>query len=73
MTAISSALTGVANATAIFNRTSHTLATSFQPGGKGDPVAAVVEQKQAQHSFNANLVTLKTAHDLEDRLLDILV
>jgi hypothetical protein len=64
--AIGSAMSGMANAVARFDRAA---ARTAQPE-PADPIADRVDQITAQHAFEANLVTVRTADDMVGTLID---
>jgi hypothetical protein len=67
ISAIGSAMSGMASAIDRFDRASARIA---QPE-PADPVHDRVEQISAQRTFEANLVTVRTADDMIGSLLDI--
>jgi len=71
--AISSALSGLHNATARFNRASQTLIESTSGVSNADPATAIVDSIQAKAEFQASAFTLKTADEMQRSLLDIVV
>ncbi len=66
ISAISSAMSGMATAVSRFDRASARIA---QPE-PGDPIADRVEQLIAHHAFVANLATIRTADDMIGTLID---
>jgi hypothetical protein len=67
ISAIGSAMSGMTSALGRFDRASARIA---QPD-PADPVRDRVDQITAQHSFEANLATVRTADDMIGSLLDI--
>jgi flagellar basal body rod protein FlgC len=63
---IGSALAGLASAVRRFDNASARIA---QPG-QSDPVGDRVEQLTAQHAFEANLTTIRTADEMLGTLID---
>lgn len=66
LSAIGSAMSGMANAVARFDRAA---ARTGQPES-ADPVADRVDQITAQHAFEANLATVRTADDMVGTLIN---
>ena len=64
--AISSALSGISNATSRFDRAASRIA---QPE-PSDLIGDRVEQITAQHAFEANLATIRTADDMVGTLIN---
>ena len=77
MTSISASITnglnGALRASASFASAAQRMNQAFTPGGKTNATEAIVDQIQSKHAFNANLATIKTADDMQGRLLDMLV
>lgn len=72
MSAISSSINGMLHANAMFSRAAvNTVQAANSP--EKDLVGAIVETKQAEHALKANTAVLRTADDMQQRLLDILV
>lgn len=72
MSAISSSISGVMHANAMFNRAATQTVQAANSQGS-DLVGAIADQKMAEHALKANTAVLRTADDMQKRLLDILV
>ena len=73
MTAISNSMNGMMRAMAQFDRSAHALNQAMRPNSAADPVKPVVESLQAKHALTANAAVMRTADEMEKRVLDILV
>jgi flagellar hook protein FlgE len=70
MTAIQTATQGIMSAQQQFERSVERMHSS-RPGA--DLTVEIVEQVSAKHMHSANIASLKTADDMQKRLLDVLV
>lgn len=69
--AISFAVSGVQTATAKINKAAQNIVSPNNPGGFGQ-IEDIIDIKVAEQNFKANLVTLETAKDLSEELLNVL-
>jgi hypothetical protein len=67
-----SAITGISNATARFDRASQRLLDSVSGVSSDDPAQAIVEQIQAKAQLKASVQTLRIADEMTATLLDII-
>jgi hypothetical protein len=67
-----SAIAGISNATARFERASQKLLESVSGLSDDDPAQAIVEQLQARTQLKASVQTLRVADEMTASLLDII-
>lgn len=69
ISAIGSAMSGMANAVNRFDQASARIAQP-QTAATGDPVRDRVDQLSAQHDFEANIATVRTADEMIGTLIN---